>query len=76
MPLTISKSKFKPKALHYFREIQKKGEEIIITDHNQPVVRMVAYKPDHEAVLRELRGSVKQYDNPLEPVSLDDWDLL
>ena len=76
MPLTISKSKFKPKALQYFREITEKGEEIIITDHNQPVVVMMAYKPDHKAVLRELRGSVKHFDDPLEPVGLDDWDLL
>lgn len=76
MSLTISKSKFKPQALRYFRKVQENGEEIIITDHNHPVVKISPYKDKPSDVLKELRGSVKRYDEPLEPVAINDWELL
>lgn len=76
MALVISKSKFKPQALYYFREVEEKGEEIIITDHNRPVASIKPFQADVPEVLAELRGSVIRYDDPLEPVGLDDWELL
>ncbi len=73
---TISKSQFKPKSLQYFREIQKKGHEIIITDHGKPVVIISPFKKDSQVILKELKNSVLQYDDPLEPVAEDEWDVL
>lgn len=76
MPITVSKSKFKPHALSYFREVQETGEEIIITDHNTPVARIVSYQPSPSKLLEELRGAVRRYEDPFEPVCLDDWEML
>ncbi len=73
---TISKSQFKPKSLQYFREIQEKGLEIIITDHGKPVVKISPFQKDSQVILEELRNSVLKYEDPLEPVGEDEWDVL
>jgi len=73
---TISKSQFKPKSLQYFREIQEKGLEIIITDHGKPVVKISPFQKDSQIILEELRNSVLKYEDPLEPVAEDEWDVL
>jgi len=73
---TISKSQFKPRALQYFREIQKTGHEIIISDHGRPVLKIIPFREDTKTVLEELKNSVLQYADPLEPVAEDDWDVL
>ena len=73
---TISKSRFKPKALQYFREVQETGHEIIISDHGRPVLKISPFREDTKTILGELRNSVVQYDDPLEPVAEDDWDVL
>jgi len=40
----ISKSKFKPRALHYFREVEQTGRELIISDRGKPVLKTVIEK--------------------------------
>ncbi len=72
----ISKSEFKPKALHYFRLVQKSGKELIISDHGKPVLKIVPYKDNSENTLKSLRNTVKKYTDPTGPVGLDDWDGL
>ena len=76
MERIISKSKFKPKALHYFRIVQESGRELIISDHGKPVLKIVPYREDINEKLDVLRNSVKIYIDPTEPVGLDDWDIL
>ncbi|HID02222.1 MAG TPA: type II toxin-antitoxin system Phd/YefM family antitoxin [Desulfobacterales bacterium] len=76
MEQTISKSQFKPKALKYFRDIQESGQELIITDHGKPVLKVLPYYEESQVVLEELKNSVKRYDDPTEPVALDDWEVL
>ena len=76
MPETVSKSRFKPQALKYFREIQEKGQDLIITDHGKPVLKISPLLNKPQTVLAELRNSVLRYDDPMEPVALDDWDVL
>jgi len=76
MTQSVSKSKFKPRALEYFRQVEATGEDLVITDHGRPVVKVVPYKEDPEAVLRTLRGSVLAYEKPTEPVGLEDWEIL
>ena len=75
MALTVSKSRFKPKALEYFRRVQETGEEIVLTDHGKPVLRISAYKPDPAAALKSLRNTVVRYQEPLEPAG-DEWEAL
>ena len=72
----ISKSKFKPQALKYFRKIEKTGEELIITDHTKPVIKIIPYRDEPRMLLRELRNSIQFYDDPLEPVAESDWEVL
>jgi prevent-host-death family protein len=74
LPLQLSKSQFKPKSLEYFRHIQETGEPIIITDHGKPVLKIIPYTPSPDELLKTLQGSVIKYDDPLEPVGIEDWD--
>lgn len=73
---TVSKSQFKARALHYFRQIEKTGKSIVVTDRGQPVLKIMPYSEDPNEYLRELRNSVLQYDDPTEPVGLEDWESL
>ena len=72
----ISKSKFKPRALHYFREIQRTGQELIICDRGKPVLKIVPYAENPEEALKPLRNTVIKYEDPTEPVGLEDWEAL
>jgi prevent-host-death family protein len=67
MSQIVTKSRFKPHALEYFRKIQETGEEVIITDHGKPVLKVVPYAERPADVLKALRGSVLKYDEPLKP---------
>lgn len=71
----ISKSKFKPKALEYFRDVQETGKPIIITDRGKPVLKLVPYIEKSESILESLRNTVLQYEAPMEPVGLEDWEV-
>jgi antitoxin (DNA-binding transcriptional repressor) of toxin-antitoxin stability system len=76
MPQVVSKSQFKPHSLEYFRKIEQTGEELVITDHGHPVLKVVPYVADPEEYFRGLRNTVLKYDAPLEPVGVDDWEAL
>ena len=72
----ISKSEFKPRALYYFREVERTGNELIISDHGKPVLKIVPYVEDPEESLKVLRDTVLKYEDPTEPVGLEDWEAL
>ena len=72
----ISKSKFKPNALKYFREVQQKGKTLIITDRGKPVLKVVPYLEDPSEALKALRNTVIKYEDPTAPVGLNDWEAL
>mgnify|MGYP001611487567 CR=1 FL=1 len=76
MAITVSKSKFKPHALEYFRKIEETGEVIIITDHGNPVLKVMPYSEEPLEILKVLRGSVLKYNKPTEPVGEEDWEML
>ena len=68
----ISKSKFKIRASYYFREVEKNGKSLIISDRGKPVVKIVPYNEDPEKTLKSLRNTVIKYIEPTEPVSFED----
>ena len=70
---TISKTRFTAHALELFRQVQRTGKPIVITDRGTPVLRLVPYRADPEAALRVLRGSIVTYQDPTEPVAEQDW---
>ena len=76
MSQAVSKSQFKPHSLEYFRNIEKTGEELVITDHGRPVLKVVRYVADPEECFRGLRNTVLRYDDPLEPVGAESWEAL
>ncbi len=75
---TVSKSQFKAQALEFLRNVEEKKQPLIITHAGRPVVKVVPYnqKSDQEAILKSLRGSVLKYEDPTEPVGLEDWEVL
>lgn len=76
MPQAVSKSQFKPHSLEYFRKIEQTGEELIITDHGRPVLKVIPFVEDAEECFRGLRNTVLKYDAPLEPVGAEEWEAL
>ena len=76
MARMVSKSRFKPRALNFSREVEQTGKEIIITDRGKPVLKLVPYTEKPAMWLKPLRGTVKTFQRPTEPVSGDDWEAL
>jgi prevent-host-death family protein len=73
-PVTVSKSIFKPKAFEYFRLVEEKRQEILITDHGRPVARISPVDEADEHELSALRGLLVKYVDPYEPVGPEDWE--
>jgi antitoxin (DNA-binding transcriptional repressor) of toxin-antitoxin stability system len=75
MANTISKSKLKAKMLEVFREIEASGKELIVTDHNKPVLRIVPIRKkttvDH--LFGRLQGKVVYFEDINSP-TLDEWN--
>lgn len=42
--ITVSKGVLKAKMLEYFRQVEKTQEELIVTDHHKPVLRIIPIK--------------------------------
>ena len=71
---SISKSKLKANMLRVFREIEESGEELIVTDHNRPVLRIqpIAGKRSAEEVFGALQGKVIYHEDINTPTT-DEW---
>ena len=71
---TVSKSRFKAHALEIFRQVERTGRGVIVTDRGKPVLRVLPYREDPHAALRALRETVVRYEAPTEPVADEDWE--
>ena len=76
MKRSVSKSKFKPRSLEYFREVESSGEPLIITDRGRPVLTIAPFGKAVEEKFLRLRNVVIKYDRPHEPVAEDEWESL
>lgn len=73
----VSKSKFKAKALEYFRQVEASGEPIVITEHGKPKLEIRPYSEAKRDPLEVLKGSVLWYEGPFDPaVDPDEWEAL
>src|SRR5688572_10335545 len=75
----VSKSKFKPRALEYFRQIQFTGKEMIITERGQPVLKIMPFKTNSKDALADsarLRPEVRSSPGPRGPRRLGSPPLL
>ena len=64
MTAHVSKSKFKAKALEYFRQVEASGEPIVITEHGKPKLEIRPYGGVKRDPFEILKGSVLRYDDP------------
>jgi len=71
---TVSKSRFKARALELFRQVERTGQPLVITDRGTPVLKLVPYREDPRQALHGLRDTVVKYQAPTDPVGEDDWE--
>ena len=71
---SVSKSRFKARALELFRQVERTGQPIVITDRGTPVLRLVPYREDPRQALQALRDTVVKYQAPTDPVGEGDWE--
>lgn len=71
---TVSKSALKAKMLEYFRKVEETGEELIVTDNNEPVLRVVPIRKRVPAatLFADVRGKLVYHEDPLAPTT-DEW---
>jgi antitoxin (DNA-binding transcriptional repressor) of toxin-antitoxin stability system len=82
--MEVSKGKLKSKMLEYFREVERTGESLIVTDHGRQVleVRPVQKKTmSAEEALEWYRsgsglGMFVSDEEIMEPLPLSDWEVL
>ncbi len=72
MDTEISKSRFKAKALEYFREIEQTGNSVVITDHGEPALEIRPFR--RRAPAESLKGTVLRYQDPTAPVAEENWE--
>ena len=71
---SISKSKLKAKMLAIFRELETTREELIVTDHGKPVLKIVPIK--QENTVAELFAGFQGQVTYLEDINrstLEEW---
>lgn len=73
---SVSKSQLKPRLLEYLREVEETRKPLVVTDRGKPVVKVVPYADDPDEIRERLRNSVVRYDDPTEPVDLEEWSVL
>jgi antitoxin (DNA-binding transcriptional repressor) of toxin-antitoxin stability system len=72
----MSRSRNSNKALEYFRQVEASGEPIVITEHGKPTLEIRPYSGTKRDPFEILKGSVLRYDDPFEPVGVEDWEAL
>lgn len=77
MEPTVSKSQFKARMLALLRKVEKTKKPLVLTHNGKKVIKVTPYEEENpEKILKSLRGSVIKYENPNEPVGVDDWEAL
>lgn len=71
----VAKAKLKPKVFEYLRSVESGTTEVCITDHGEPVAKIVSMRADEDRELALLRGLVLHYADPCEPVEAA-WEVL
>ena len=71
---TVSKGKLKAKMLEYFRRIERSGEELVVTDNNRPVLKIIPIRALRRAedLFADVRGRLVYREDPLAPTT-EEW---
>ncbi len=71
---TISKSKLKANMLRVFREVEASGEELVVTDRDRPVLRIMPISG--KGTVEDVFGSVQRkpiYYEDIDTPTTDEW---
>jgi antitoxin (DNA-binding transcriptional repressor) of toxin-antitoxin stability system len=74
MTNTISKSKLKAKMLEIFRQLETSGDELIVTDHDKPVLKIIPIK--RKSTVTDVFGNLQGHVSYLEDINtptLPEW---
>ena len=74
--IAVSKGKLKARMLEYFREVERTGEELIVTSNNVPTLKVVPIRPKLSVgeVFADLRGRIRIDDSVMEPET-EEWGI-
>lgn len=73
----ITRAEFEPHVAEYLQQVSDSGIELVITDSGLPVARVLPCKRNGaKEALQALRGTVLRYDDPTEPVAVEEWEAL
>lgn len=72
--MKISKSKLKAKLLEYLRLVESQEQELIITDHGKPVLKITKYttSPTTDELFSPMRGKVRYFEDTTTPTT-EEW---
>jgi prevent-host-death family protein len=71
---SVSKSALKARMLEYFRKVEESGEELVVTDNNVPVLRIVPIRRRVPAaeLFADVRGQVAYHEDVTASTG-DEW---
>lgn len=75
LPKRVSKGVLKSHMLEYFREVERTGQELIVTDHHKPVLKIIPLKrqPERtEVVFKPYRQRII-YNEDITASTTDEW---
>jgi antitoxin (DNA-binding transcriptional repressor) of toxin-antitoxin stability system len=75
MTASISKGKLKARMLEIFRQLEASGDELIVTDHGKPVLKITPIKP--KAAVATLFGEFQgqlTYLEEIDTPTLVEWE--
>lgn len=74
MTQSISKSKLKARMLAVFRQLEASGEELLVTDHGVPVLKIAPIKSGNTVLelFAHLQGQV-DYLEDIDQPTLGEW---
>lgn len=76
LPKQVSKGVLKSHMLEYFREIERSGKELIVTDHHRPVLKIVPLerKPKStESIFKAYRQRIIYHEDITKP-AVEEWE--
>ena len=68
---TIKASEFKAKCLRLMDEVEKTGQEIVITKHGRPVSRLVPYRKRPQLAFGRNRDNIKILGDIVSPMPVE-----
>ncbi len=76
VPMTLAKNAVKARLLEYFRYVESTGEDIVVTDHGRPTIRISAIRRGDSVaeVFAAYRGKVSIKGDALASTE-DEWGL-